>query len=462
MGIGYSRDDLNRIAQGGLEVLRSIRGSRRGGVPPSPGFPSYSPGGYGRGSGKYMGFDTLGQLQDYYAGRGAILDEWADEAGQALLEEVKLGYDRVAEKDARARAEAYERLSSVMPTWGEVPELSAQIDKSVQDPFFQNLGISADALKSRRVSKDVVVTTPARSWSRPPGSSGLDVLFGDASWQPHEVETYPRKGGPVQRSVMWAPDEGYVEPYVVGTKPGTVDYIGKRLWSQNVTPEMQAAYDEYIAGLDEFTKREADRLAEGAARAGEFMNPTRTQWAREAAIAGGLDPALAYEWYGDERELADKRRQLDLARIPLEEFDLQRDLQALDLEYGSWSEYQQALDDAYAQDAAVSKAGAEAEAEAQKRLRDRVTFELTDMGEDDLAQAADVPVELLPEVLDSDLYSWGVEQIRNLFTDEGVDPFELNAVLYDVTRFGSPAIARVLAAQFGLPSLRYDFNDFGG
>lgn len=466
MGIGYTRGDLNRIATGGLGPLREARGRRRGGLAGTAMDNLASrgvvpPGYYGRGDGKYMGFDTQGQLQDYYAGRGRILDEWAEETGMNLLDEAGAGYDRLSAEEARARAAAYDTLSSGMPTYGEVPELAANIDESVQDPFFTGLGITADDLKDRRVMRSATVTTPGHPTrfkpnDRPMGATGMDVALG-GTWAPQRG----RMGEGVSSGrIFKAPaGQGYIEPVQFqSATPDSVDFVGQRLWDQNVSPDQQSEYDAYIAGLEKFVAKQAGSIAETAAQAGDFMGPTPTEWAQQVAISEGLDPSLAAEWYGPERELADQRRQIDLARMPLDEFNTDQDLQALEMGYGSWAEYQQALEDAYGTQQDEAKTAAEAADEAARRQFTTEVFDITGMGPDDLAQAADVPVDAIPDILVSDTYKSYVDTIYGMLSEEGADPYELNNVLYQLTREGFGDVARVLAAQFGLPPLDYDFG----
>lgn len=471
MGLGYTRQQLEQVRRTGMaprDMRPGVRNPRNrqtdedlwrwvaaGGAPPSspsptPTTPAPMPtpeddlrkwieaGGsttptrtprYGMPTdGRYTGFDTRGEMDDYVRGRGILLDqEAAGRYGDAYE-----GFDtrriEVEQSYADLLAQAQGEVNALMPRQMDVPEIAAQ---------YQNAPTSLENAYrqlSNPVTRDMTLSIPGK-----PANPGRPVQtitpnpYGDI-WQAIDnvewgMGEYPSvtgnlttgeqyERGDIPIPLRLAPQTTMQMVGATDAVPASTRYIGQELWDQNVVPTgKDTELAQYQTDLGGWRDDELARYQAYVDQAQGYDELQPHEWMQLAGINElGMDPSFAAGAYGPEMSLSLANSQLGLEGLPLDQFTQDRDLWSLETygvpynehlanekEKAALAEAQMTEDEKYAAD--------QAKAEFTMQFS-----ELTGFDPDALASATDIPEEMLVDLIQSDDYN------AALATLQGLDP----------------------------------------
>lgn len=493
MGLGYTREDLAAVARGDADRLRW---ARMRGLAPAPEYEARNralsglaergvgdpPPYYGPSDGKYSGFGTRGEQQDYGFGRGIQDWEQAQAFGDATALASDEAYQRISRTYADQQRAAAELRDAGLPTVGDSPELAAKIgarmrgasDRAIEarlsrpiqpDEWYTREGVpdhwSYEQVPVAPSGADrglaVALGTPWAQATKPTGQrvkqngEWVDVMspayelrpgFTGGAIGPEDLIPMMRAGG--------APAEPATQTLTYGGRADQMIYPG-----QAPGAEQQTAYDERMAQLDKWARESGQDIMAGAAAAADEASVPLYMRAREAGINElGVDPALATAMWGPAEELAYRNAELGLAGVPIKQYQQDQDLAYLEQFGMTKSEYDAMLDDQrQAQDDARQFAVDEYEAGLSQRIADA-----TGLDPKQLADKTDMNQEQIAAALDSDEYRSVLDALDAIIRNpDGVKSEAVDAVLMNLAQ-NDPDILRIVLEQFPwLPNVTPSF-----
>lgn len=371
--------------------------------------------------GKYAGFGTQSELTDYVRGRGLALDDeaaaWYDRinelTGQQTLD-TGYTYQAGLEK-ARTQRDA------AMPKYGDYDSTTLALQQ-------QRFGGSADAAERIYLER---LAEPVDVWATVtgPGQRGAPPVNRHAD----PLTNYDVMGGGAgagATSGRWMPPSPWQS---IGEQvPQVTIPIGEQLYKQHVVDTgADARYREREAQLAGVRDDRLDTLGANLDYASLLNDLDIHDWAQMAATNElGIDPSFAAGAWGPEMSLAYHRTENDLAGLPVDQFETDRDLWALETFGMPYDDYvaaekeraaaeRQQQTDLTAQEQAAADA-ADKEARLVFAETPGVNGIALSVDPYDLADATDIPVEMLGEIVQSPEFSQAIDTLTSLYT-EGTD-----------------------------------------
>ena len=466
MGVGYTWQDLHQVRTTGLapkDARQRVRNPMQrqqladlwaaqqgleanGGYAPAQGgyggpYPYGSPG-----DGRYAGYDTRGEMDDYVRGRGIQLDQEAQAWYESVANQTDQYLGGVGQKYDDLIASARTDMERAMPQRGD---LQAFQDRARADDPYQEAMLGQ--WMSQRVQRgDSYVedagtpTIPGYDYLgvRPNTSGDIWHAIDNVEWGVDDFPTSASSGttGEFVEGLRATPVPLRLNPQmdvmsvptVAGT-PAVTRQIGDELWKSNIIDSGKLAeFGNYQDQLGEWRTGEQDAWGNYLADAEAQNNLDLHEWAQMAGVNElGMDPAFAAGAYGPELTASYLSAGQSIDKAPIGQFEIDRDRWALEtygVPYDEWAAEEKAA--AAQQDAYMTEQDKLA-AEAEQTAFANEFAAATGFDPDALASSVDLPVEMLVETVNSPEYADALDVLQGFATIDGTRIAEGEQPVYD-------------------------------